>query len=168
VAKHDKDIMLKSWSMPSMDAKSKPLKILGFSEIWFFKKLGNAQSVGGIETNYKAILRGLQKREHIIYLNQPFPLGMNPDIVICPTFSPVSYFFVWWAKWRYKCACVQHAHTTVEDMLGGFLPEFMANFAAYYLKKLYHFSNILITPSNHSRRMLQTLQIPTSPPIIPV
>lgn len=151
-----------------MNAKSKPLKILGISEIAFFKLFSSAPTIGGIESNYKNILRGMEKRGHLIYQNRPFPRPERPDIIICPTFGPFAYLLIWVAKKHYACACVQHGHTTLEDLLGGFLPYFMAKFATYYLKNFYKFSNILITPSNYSRKMIQALEIPTSPPIIPV
>ncbi|MEX2715051.1 MAG: glycosyltransferase family 4 protein [Candidatus Sigynarchaeota archaeon] len=145
------------------------LKILVVSELPIMKLFsGGTKTMGGIEVNHKNIMKHLAARGHEIRTNVPYSPWNPPDIIVCPTFMPVAWYLVWAYKHMYKCAVVQHAHTTVEDMVGGFLPPCMAGFGASYLKRLYSLSTILITPSNHSRRAIEALQLPSKAPIIPV
>ncbi|MBD3186803.1 glycosyltransferase [Candidatus Bathyarchaeota archaeon] len=147
------------------------MNILAISEMSLFKKLiirGKNGTLGGIETNHKNLMRGLRKRGHRIIENKAFPKGQSPDIIICPTFGPISILMIWFYKRKYNCACVQHAHTTQDDMAGGFLPDVLVKYAGTYLKHLYKFSEIIITPSVFSKENLTRLEIPTRPPIYPV
>jgi 1,2-diacylglycerol-3-alpha-glucose alpha-1,2-glucosyltransferase len=153
-----------------IQAMSPPrLKILVVSELSIIKMFsGGAKTMGGIEVNHKNVVKHLATRGHEIRTNVPYPPWNPPDIIICPTFMPIAWYLVWSFKQMYKCAVVQHAHTTVEDLVGGFLPPSMAGFGASYLKQLYNLSTILITPSNHSKRMIEAMHLPSRPPIIPV
>jgi glycosyltransferase involved in cell wall biosynthesis len=145
------------------------LKILVINELSIVKMFsGGAKTMGGIEVNHKNVMKHLIARGHEVQINVPFPPGNPPDIITCPTFMPIAWYLVWAFKHMYKCAVVQHAHTTVEDLVGGFLPQSMAGFAASYLKQLYGLSTILITPSNHSRRAIEALHLPQKPRIVPV
>lgn len=145
------------------------LKILVVSELSIIKMFsGGAKTMGGIEVNHKNVVKHLAARGHDVLTNEPYPPWNPPDIIICPTFMPIAWYLVWIFKHMYKCAVVQHAHTTVEDLVGGFLPKEMAGFAASYLKQLYGLSTIVITPSNHSRRAIEALHLPSKAPIIPV
>ncbi|MBN2151836.1 MAG: glycosyltransferase family 4 protein [Candidatus Lokiarchaeota archaeon] len=145
------------------------LKILVVSELSILKMFsGGAKTMGGIEVNHKNVMKHLAARGHEIRTNVPYPPWNPPDVIICPTFMPVAWYLVWSFKQMYKCAVVQHAHTTVEDMVGGFLPASMAGFGASYLRQLYGLSTILITPSNHSRRAIEALHLPSAAPVVPV
>jgi glycosyltransferase involved in cell wall biosynthesis len=113
-------------------------------------------------------MKGLSRRGHTIIENSPIPKDFKADIIISPTFGPLSFINIWRYKRKYNCACVQHAHTTLDDMVGGFLPESLVPFAEIYLRNLYKFSEILITPSNFSKGSLIEIAIPTKPSIYPV
>nr|MDO8118654.1 glycosyltransferase [Candidatus Sigynarchaeota archaeon] len=144
------------------------LKVLSISEIMLFKKLFKIDTVGGIEVNHKNLMAGLKRRGHIVLENIDYPPGTVPDILICPTYGPIALIKIWLKKKKYNCACVQHAHTTQEDMKGGFLPRPFLPYVKLYLKQLYKFSEVLITPSNFSRSTLLQLELPTRPPIVPI
>nr|MDO8109015.1 glycosyltransferase family 4 protein [Candidatus Sigynarchaeota archaeon] len=152
-----------------MDEKlSRRLKILSLSEIDQFKKRVPSGTLGGIEVNHKSLMKGLKARGHFIVENRPFPGNRRPDIIICPTYGPNALLNIWLQKKKYNCACVQHAHTTPDDMKGGFLPDPLVPYINIYLRNLYKFSEVLITPSNFSKAALVKLKIPTKPPIVPV
>jgi glycosyltransferase involved in cell wall biosynthesis len=149
------------------------LKILAISELTSLKKRmkGNGGTLGGIETNHRNLVAGFKQRGHIVVETLPPPEKFHPDIIICPTFGPASLWNIFTLKRKYACACVQHGHTTLEDLRGGFLPDwadFVFPFLRIYLRNLYRFSEILITPSNFSKQSLLRLGIPTHPPIVPV
>ncbi len=145
------------------------LKILVVNELSILKMFsGGVKTFGGIEVNHKNVVKHLAARGHEIQTNVPYPPWNPPDIIICPTFLPIAWYLIWAFKHMYKCAVVQHAHTTVEDLVGGFFPKVMAGFAGSYLRQLYGLSTILITPSNHSRRAIEALHLPSRAPIIPV
>ncbi len=156
--------------MSAKTTKEPRLVILSFSELESLKKQmkGQKGTLGGIETNHKNLMRGLAARGHLIIENRPVPAGVVPDIIICPTFGPSALINIWQKKKKYNCACVQHAHTTPEDMEGGFLPSGLIPLIRIYLRQLYRFSDILITPSNFSKQTLIRLGIPTGVKIIPV
>ncbi|MHA1682085.1 MAG: glycosyltransferase family 4 protein [Promethearchaeota archaeon] len=154
-----------------MEKMEKPLKILVINEMSLFKNWmlkGSKGTLGGIETNHKNLMRGFWKKGFTILENKAYPAGDAPDIIICPTYGPVSLLMIWWYKRKYNSACVQHAHTTLDDLKGGFLPDSFVPFMGFFLKILYRFSEILITPSNFSKNNLLSLGIPTKPPIEPV
>lgn len=153
-----------------MDVPEK-LKILVVDEVELFKNFltkGEKGTLGGIETNHKNLMKGFRKRGHKIIVNKKFPKGEKPDLIISPTYGPISIINIWRYKKKYDCACVQHAHTTSEDMKGGFLPSPLVPYADIYLRQLYKFSELIITPSNFSKKSLQDLKIETRPPIYPV
>jgi len=154
-----------------MSFKMRKLKILSINESEKFKSFilkKQRGTLGGIETNHDNIKKGLKSRGHCILENTPFPKDLKPDIIICPTYGPISLLSIFWYKRKYNCACVQHAHTTQEDIKGGFIPKPLIPYMNIYLRHLYKFSEILITPSNFSKNTLRKLGIPTRPPIIPV
>ncbi len=151
-----------------MKGKKDRLKILSISEITVFKKIFKVDTVGGIETNHKNLMAGMKRRGHVVLENRDYPPGTVPDIIICPTYGPIAMVKIWLKKKKYKCACVQHAHTTQEDMKGGFLPGALLPYVKIYLQQLYKFSEVLITPSNFSKQTLLMLGLPTRPPIVPV
>lgn len=147
------------------------MKIMVINESTSFKKFlfrGKGGTLGGIETNHVNLMRGLRERGHEIVENKLFPPGKRPDIIISPTYGPYSMISLWWYKFWYRCACVQHAHTTSEDMKGGFLPKSLLGYADVYLRRLYRNSDVLITPSNFSKDSLLQLGLHGDPPIEPV
>ncbi|MFX0098238.1 MAG: glycosyltransferase family 4 protein [Candidatus Hodarchaeota archaeon] len=145
------------------------LKILVVDELDLFKRwLGGVGTVGGIETNHKNLMKGFKERGHTIVVNKEFPAGEKPDLIISPTYGPISIINIWRYKKKYDCACVQHAHTTPDDMKGGFLPAPILPYVDIYLRQLYKFSELIITPSNFSKKSLLKLKIGPRPPIYPV
>jgi 1,2-diacylglycerol-3-alpha-glucose alpha-1,2-glucosyltransferase len=145
------------------------LKILCVQEIdvlkWFWKN----GTMGGIETNHKMIVAGLRRRGHIVEEKTTLPRGMKPDIIIAPTFGFYSFVkLVLWYVPSYRCAVVVHAHATLEDLKGGFLPRGFDRAASWYLQLFYGQSDIVITPSNHSRKALLALHMRNRPKIVPV
>nr|MDO8116481.1 glycosyltransferase family 4 protein [Candidatus Sigynarchaeota archaeon] len=136
------------------------------SEIDFLKKFAKGGVLGGIEVAYRNLMKGLRKRGHVVLENRPFPPSKPPHLIICPTFGPLSLLGIWWNKRKYNCACVHHANTTPEDMKGGFLPDSLIPLANFYLKTVYNFSEILITPTTFSKDSLKKLELRNTPPIV--
>ena len=74
------------------------------------------------------------------------------------TYGPYVQELLFKYKAKYHCACLQHAHTTVEDLQGGFIPKsmgFLNGFVPVYIRKLYSFAHIIVTPMAFSKRCLQ-------------
>jgi 1,2-diacylglycerol-3-alpha-glucose alpha-1,2-glucosyltransferase len=150
------------------NAPKKRLKILFVHDLSLIKRISRVGTAGGIESNYKAIVKGLIKRGHIVRANTKFPPGEKPDLVVTPTFGTTSLYNMWRYRVKYQCACVIHGHTTVEDMKGGFLPEWADFFGRMWLSWLYFHAHTIITPSNYSRQCIRDMHLYTQPPIFPV
>lgn len=116
------------------------------------------QTLGGIETNTRDVLAELKKRGHEICINSEFPNNEKPDMVVSSTYGPYVMYKLHKIKKKYKCACVQHAHTTAEDLQGGFLPDmdlFNKTLIPIYIRNLYDYAHIIITPTDYSKQCLQ-------------
>jgi 1,2-diacylglycerol-3-alpha-glucose alpha-1,2-glucosyltransferase len=100
------------------------------------------------------MVRWLRENGHRVSMNEPFPDGTVPDIIVACTFGPLTLLKLWQYRNKYKAAVVHHGHTTVEDLLGGgFIPKFLNGLVPPYLKFLYSFSHIIIAPSFYAREL---------------
>ncbi|MHA1820646.1 MAG: glycosyltransferase family 4 protein [Promethearchaeota archaeon] len=146
------------------------LNIIFYEEYSLSNKLLKQKTSGGIEVNTEMVIKYLRKLGHNVSRNKEFDNGVRPDIVVSSTFGPLAALFLYRIKKKYKCACVQHAHTTIEDMKGGIIPKansIIDKLVAIYLRKIYSFSHVLITPTSYSKKCLENMGIKTKP-IIPV
>ncbi|MHA1291994.1 MAG: glycosyltransferase family 4 protein [Promethearchaeota archaeon] len=149
------------------------MNIIFIENFHLYKKRTNIKTVGGIETNTKDVIKELKIRGHNVWVfkknNEPswFKKG-HVDIIAAPTFDPLTYLLVkkFRKKFRHSAAVVLHAHTTVEDMKGNFLPDkpIFNNLLKLWLRILYGTAHLLITPSNYSKKCLENMQkLPTYP-----
>ena len=76
----------------------------------------------------------------------------------------VRHVLIVWGK---KAAVVIHAHTTVEDLAGNFVPDtpIFNTIFKYWLKILYGSAHLLITPSEFSKKCLINIQTSMTYPI---
>lgn len=83
------------------------------------------------------------------------------DIIHLNTIFPQSYFKAKKAKQKGK-AVIFHAHSTVEDFKDSF---FFANallpLFSWWLKKCYRTADLLLTPSNYSKALLENYKLDT-------
>ncbi|MFW9770850.1 MAG: glycosyltransferase family 4 protein [Candidatus Heimdallarchaeota archaeon] len=142
--------------------------------IQIYKKFTNVKTVGGIETNTNDIIQEMLKRGHNVWVfnKQKKPQWADDDqvdIIAASTFDPITYLQVSKLKKKYKRkACVvMHAHTTVQDLAGNFLPDkpIFNQIFKYWLKILYGNAHLLITPSEYSRKCLIDIQTSLTYPI---
>ena len=134
------------------------MKIIFIEEIDFMKQLMKKETMGGIETNTRDVITELKKKGHEVYVNSDIPNGGRPDVVASSTYGPYVQYKLYSLKEKYKCACVQHAHTTAEDLQGNFLPNidlFNKTLIPMYIRKLYSYSHIIITPTEYSAHCLK-------------
>ncbi len=138
------------------------MKVIFIEEIDFMKQLMKKETMGGIETNTRDVISELKKRGHEVYINTTPPKGERPDVVASSTYGPYAIYKLYSLKEKYKCACVQHAHTTAEDLQGGFLPNidlFNKTLIPIYIRKLYSYAHIIITPTDYSAYCLKNTGI---------
>ena len=150
------------------------MNIVFVENIQIYKKITKVKTVGGIETNTNDVTKELSKRGHNIWIfnkdGKPEWVKQGQvDIIAASTFDPITYLQVNKLKKKYKrtAAVVIHAHTTVEDLVGNFLPNkpiFNLVFK-YWLKILYGTAHLLITPSEFSRKCLINIQTRRTYPI---
>ncbi len=138
------------------------MKVIFIEEIDFMKQLMKKETMGGIETNTRDVINELRKRGHEVYINTNLPNGERPDVIASSTYGPYAIYKLYSLKEKFKCACVQHAHTTAEDLQGGFLPNidlFNKTLIPIYIRKLYSYSHIIITPTEYSAQCLKNTGI---------
>ena len=133
-----------------------------------YKKFAKLKHIGGIETNTYNVINELKIRGHEVwnteqqYEEPDWVKNGNVDIIAAPTFDPLTYLKIIKFKKRFsdKAAVVIHAHTTVEDMAGNFLPDkpIFNNIFKLWLRILYGTCHLLITPSMYSKQCLETIQ----------
>jgi 1,2-diacylglycerol-3-alpha-glucose alpha-1,2-glucosyltransferase len=134
------------------------MRIIFIEEIALIKKLWKKETMGGIETNTNDVISELRGKGHEVIVNGEFPDGSRPDVIAGSTYGPISQYKLYTLKQKYKCACVQHAHTTAQDLRGGFLPDnaILNNYLIpFYIKRLYNHGHILITPTEYSKQCLE-------------
>jgi 1,2-diacylglycerol-3-alpha-glucose alpha-1,2-glucosyltransferase len=151
----------------------KPLNIIFIEKFHIYKKYTHVKTVGGIETNTWDVINSLKNKGHNIWVPskdkiKPQWVQTNKvDIVAGSTFDPLTAFQLWNMRKKYNAAVVQHAHTTVEDLEGGFLPnlKILTKLTRIYLKYLYSVSHLIITPSEFSKNSIKMLKLNKRPPI---
>lgn len=80
----------------------------------------------------------------------------NYDILHINTYFIKSYFIVKKAKRRGK-KIVYHAHSTEEDYINGFIfSKQTAKFFKWWLVKCYRLGDVLITPTDYSKRLISS------------
>jgi 1,2-diacylglycerol-3-alpha-glucose alpha-1,2-glucosyltransferase len=152
------------------------MNIIFIVNFHIYKKFTKIKTIGGIETNTRDVIKELRLRGHNVWI----PTGREKtnwvkegdvDLITTSTFDPLTYLEL--NKYKNKftsAACVIHAHTTVEDLKGNFLPDkpiFNLIFK-YWLKILYREADLLITPSSYSKKCLEDIQTTQTYPIYAV
>ncbi|MFX1357104.1 MAG: glycosyltransferase family 4 protein [Promethearchaeota archaeon] len=150
------------------------MNIIFVENMELYKRFTKVKTVGGIETNTNDVITELRKRGHYVwnFNKEEIPLWVEfdkVDIIAASTFDPLTFLQVRKLKNKYKknAAVVFHAHTTVEDLAGNFLPDkpiFNLIFK-YWLKILYGLANLVITPSEYSKKCLEGIQSSMTYPI---
>lgn len=151
----------------------KPLNIIFIENFRIYKRFTNVKTVGGIETNTRDVINSLRNNGHNVWIpnkGKSIPKWVqnnNVDIIASSSFDPLTAYQLWTMRKKYNAAVIQHAHTTVEDLEGGFLPNIISwgKLTKIYLKYLYNISHMLITPSEFSKNSLKRLKLKKRPPI---
>ncbi|MFX0060311.1 MAG: glycosyltransferase family 4 protein [Candidatus Heimdallarchaeota archaeon] len=153
------------------------MNIIFVENMELYKRFTKVKTVGGIETNTNDVISELRKRGHNVwnFNREKAPHWVEDnivDIIAASTFDPMTFLQVSRLKNTHKnnAAVVFHAHTTVEDLAGNFLPDkpiFNLIFK-YWLKILYGLAHLLITPSNYSKKCLESIQKSMTYPIYEV
>lgn len=140
------------------------MNIIFVTNIHFYKKWTKIKTLGGIETNTKDVIQELRKRGHHIWVVEkhseiPNWVEMGKvDIIAASTFDPLTFLQVMYYKRKFKnkAAIVIHGHTTVEDLAGNFLPNISPFNRIFktWLNIFYGRANLLITPSQYSKRCI--------------
>ncbi len=144
----------------------------------WYKNRTNIKHVGGIETNTNDVIQELGNRGHNVWNTEKgskepeWVKNGNIDIIAAPTFDPLTYMKVKKFKKKFsdRAAVVLHAHTTLEDLKGNFLPDkpIFNTIFKYWLKILYGTAHLLITPSTYSKQCIENIQSTMTYPIYAV
>ncbi len=153
------------------------MNIIFVENIKFYKRFTKIKTIGGIETNTKDVIIELRKRKNPVWSfnTEEEPIWVkkgNVDLIAASTFDPLTFIQVKKLKKKFKhsAAVVFHAHTTVEDLAGNFLPDkpIFNTIFKIWLKILYGMAHLLITPSDFSKTCLENIQTTTTYPIYAV
>lgn len=153
------------------------MNIIFVENIKIYKRFTKIKTIGGIETNTNDVISELIKRENNVwnYSKEEEPSWVKSgkvDIIAASTFDPLTFIQVSKLKKKFKnsAAVVFHAHTTVEDLAGNFLPDkpFFNTIFKIWLKILYGLAHLLITPSEYSKACLEKIQTSLTYPIYAV
>ena len=150
-----------------------PLNIIFITNFHIYKKLSRVKTVGGIEVNTSDVINSLRNKGHNVWVprnGKPVPMwaqNNKVDLIASSSFDPLTAYQLWTMRKKYNAAVIQHAHTTVEDLEGGFLPilKNWEKLTKIYLKILYNLSHLIITPSEYSKKSLKRLKLKKRPPI---
>ncbi len=143
----------------------------------FYKKRSKIKTVGGIETNTNNLIKELKLRGHNVWMpskeSEPqWVKNGEVDIIAGSTFDPLTYLQVRKFKSRFslRAAVIMHAHTTVEDLKGNFLPDkpIFNSLLKLWLRILYGAAHLVITPTYYSKKCLENIQNNMTYPIYPV
>lgn len=153
-----------------------PLNIIFIENFHIYKKYSQVETVGGIETNTWDVINTLKRKGHNVWIpsedkQEPKWVQSNEvDIVASSTFDPLTLWQMYNLKKKYNCTIIQHAHTSLDDMEGGFLPDIKIfnTLMRFYLKYLYSVSHLIITPTEFSKKSLKRLNLKKRPPIYAV
>lgn len=151
----------------------KPLNIIFIENFHIYKKYTKVKTVGGIETNTWDVINSLRNKGHNVWVpseNKSPPKWVQKnevDVISSSTFDPLTAWQLYKMKKKHNATVIQHAHTTVEDLEGGFLPnmKIWAKLTRIYLKYLYNVSHLIITPSEFSKNSIKRLNLKKKPPI---
>lgn len=152
------------------------MNIIYIVNFHIYKNFTKIKTIGGIETNTRDVIKELRLRGHNVWISTGrdktnWVKEGDVDLIATSTFDPLTYLELNKYKNKFKsAACVIHAHTTVEDLKGNFLPDkpiFNLIFK-YWLKILYREADLLITPSSYSKRCLEDIQTTQTYPIYAV
>ncbi len=154
----------------------KPLNIIFIENFHIYKKYMQVKTVGGIETNTWDVINTLKTKGHKVWIpseDKYIPKWIKKeevDVIAGSTFDPLTIYQLWTNKKKYNAAVVQHAHTTIEDLEGGFLPDVKVfnSIMRWYLKRLYNVAHLIITPTEFSKKSLKRLNLKKKPPIYAV
>ncbi len=154
--------------------KSK-LNIIFITFFSLYKKITDIKTIGGIEVNTENVILELRKRGHNVWAIEKDPnepewiRDGDVDIIATSSFDPLTLFKLLRLKKKFKktAAVVIHAHTTVEDIAGNFLPDtnIFNSIFKFWLKLLYSTANLLITPSQYSKQCILNFQHSRTYPI---
>jgi len=143
----------------------------------FYKKRSKIKTVGGIETNTLNIIKELRERGHSIWMpsKETEPEWVKKgevDLIAGSTFDPLTYLQVkkFKSKFSQRAGVVMHAHTTVEDLKGNFLPDkpIFNDLLKLWLRILYGVAHLVITPSYYSKKCIENIQSSMTYPIYAV
>lgn len=151
------------------------MNIIFIANFQIYKKWTNIKTIGGIETNTKDVIKELRSRGHNVWLPQEeihepdwVKLG-DVNIIATSTFDPLTYLNVrkYKKKFNNKAALIFHAHTTLEDLVGNFLPDkpLYNSLQKLWLRIFYASANLVITPSAYSKQCLENIQKSMTYPI---
>lgn len=133
----------------------------------FYKSFTHLKTIGGIETNTNDIIKELKIRGHNVWNTEKqekpdWIKNDNIDVIATSTFDPLTYLKILKLKKKFRrnAAIVIHAHTTVEDFAGNFLPNtpFFNNIFKSWLRIFYGTAHLLITPSAYSKSCIEDIQ----------
>ena len=150
------------------------MHIIFITNFKLYKKWTDIKTVGGIETNTNDVIEELRSRGHEVWATErdPEPSWVDEgevDIIAASTFDPLTYLKVVKYKKRFKdrAAVVIHAHTTVEDLKGNFLPDSSVFNGIFelWLRILYGAAHLVITPSGYSKKCIEDMQKQLTYPI---
>ena len=154
------------------------MNIIFVVNLGFYKKRANLPTVGGIEVNTKDVIRELRHRGHNIWIPDWEPIEPEwskkgeVDIISAPTFDPLTYLKVNKFKKRFKetAAVVMHAHTTVEDIQGNFMPDkpIFNSLIKLWLRIHYGAAHLVISPSDYAKQCIENIQSSMTYPIYAV
>ncbi|MFO8019538.1 MAG: glycosyltransferase family 4 protein [Promethearchaeia archaeon] len=142
-----------------------------------YKNKTSTSTIGGIETNTKDVINGLRNRGHRVWNTGNRPIEPewvkegNIDIIATSTFDPLTYFKIIKFKHRFPdSAVVIHGHTSVEDLKGNIVPDipFFNLILKTWLRIMYAACDLLITPSNYSKKCIENMQSSMTYPIYAV
>jgi 1,2-diacylglycerol-3-alpha-glucose alpha-1,2-glucosyltransferase len=154
----------------------KSLNIIFIENFHIYKRYSNVKTVGGIETNTWDIINYLRDKGYNIWIPSKRKImpkwvqNKKVDLIAGSSFDPLTAYQIWALRRKYNAAVVQHAHTTVEDMEGGFLPfaKKWEKLTRIYFKYLYNIADLIITPSEFSKNSIKRLNLKKRPPIYAV
>ena len=144
----------------------------------FYKKRANLPTVGGIEVNTKDVIKELRHKGHNIWIPEwestepEWAKKGEIDLISATTFDPMTYLRV--KKFKKKAnnnaAIVMHAHTTVEDIQGNFMPDkpLYNGLIKLWLRIHYGAAHIVISPSEYAKQCIVNMQSSMTYPIYAV
>jgi glycosyltransferase involved in cell wall biosynthesis len=150
------------------------MNIIYIVNFHIYKNLKSLPTVGGIEVTTMDIIDELRNRNHSVWVpsEQEKPEWVEEgkvDIICSSSFDPLTFLqlLIYKNKFSDTAAVVQHAHTTYEDLRGNVLPDniLFNKLLRIWVRILYSQAHLLITPSNHAKKCLESIQKTRTYPI---